>query len=77
MKEHNCQFCGRTDSLNFIDELGVSVCSGCWEGIAVICQKMLQALMTKALRDSLVAMKEDFIEQLVQEGEASDIFLSE
>jgi len=57
MKEHKCQFCGRTDSLNFIEELGISVCSDCWEAVAIIVQKMMSAIFQKMLREELTNVR--------------------
>jgi ribosomal protein L37AE/L43A len=38
-----CHFCGRSDSLNKIEEENTWVCSKCWELIAIIASKWYAA----------------------------------
>ena len=42
-KSYSCHFCGRSDSLNALEQLNVWVCSKCWEIIALIASKWYAA----------------------------------
>ena len=38
-----CHFCGRSDSLNKIEKLGIWLCATCWEIIAFVASKWYAA----------------------------------
>lgn len=38
-----CHFCGRSDSLNTVEEVPAWVCSKCWDLIAIIASKWYAA----------------------------------